>query len=72
LNNFLSSFILKNETLESEMKKVLLVKTLIIAIFISTLIQTGCQKAPSPEELKASVEIMDVETKIWQKKLCDI
>jgi hypothetical protein len=67
LNNFLSSFILKNETKESEMKKVLLVKTLIPAVFISTLIQTGCQKPPSPEELKGSVEIMDVETK-WVKK----
>jgi len=49
------------------MKKALLVKTLIIAIFISAFIQTGCQKAPSPEELKASLEIVDVETK-WVKK----
>lgn len=49
------------------MKKALLVKTLIITIFISAFIQTGCQKAPSPEELKASMEIVDVETK-WVKK----
>jgi hypothetical protein len=67
LNNFLPSFIVKNETKERMMKKVLLVKALIPAVFILTLIQTGCQKPPSPEELKASVKIMDVETK-WVKK----
>lgn len=49
------------------MKKALLVKILITAVFISAIIQAGCQKAPSPEELKASMEIVDVETK-WVKK----
>jgi hypothetical protein len=67
LNNFLSSIILKNETKETEMKKAPVVKILIITIFISAFIQTGCQKAPSAEELKASMEIVDVETK-WVKK----
>jgi hypothetical protein len=67
LNNFLSSFILKKETKENEMKKVLLVNTLIMTVFILAFIQTGCQKPPSPEELKASLEIVDMETK-WVKK----
>lgn len=48
------------------MKKVLLVKTLIMTVFILAFIQTGCQKPPSPEELKASMEIVDMETK-WVK-----
>jgi hypothetical protein len=49
------------------MKKALLLSTLIIAIFISVFIQTECQKAPSPEEIKASLEIVDLDTK-WVKK----
>ena len=49
------------------MKKVLLVNTLIMTVFILAFIQTGCQKPPSPEELKASLEIVDMETK-WVKK----
>ena len=49
------------------MKKVLLVKTLIPAVFILTLIQIGCQRPPTAEELKASLEIIDMETK-WVKK----
>ncbi len=49
------------------MKKVLLIKTLIPAVFILTFIQIGCQKPPTAEELKTSLEIIDVETK-WVKK----
>ncbi len=49
------------------MKKAMLVKTLIPAVIILILIQIGCQKPPTAEELKASVEILDVETK-WVKK----
>lgn len=49
------------------MKKVMWVIIFILTSFILSFIQTGCQKPPSPEELKASIEIVDVETK-WVKK----
>ncbi len=50
------------------MKKALLAKSLILTIFIFAFIQTGCQKAPTPEELKESMKVVDVET-MWVKKI---
>ena len=50
------------------MKKIKFVIIPIIAAFVLASIQTGCKMAPSPEEVKASIEIVDVETK-WVKKL---
>lgn len=49
------------------MKKTVFAIIPILATFVLALIQEGCMKAPSPEEIKASIEIMDVETK-WVKK----
>ena len=49
------------------MKKVLVVIILILTAFILTFTQTGCEKSPSSAELKASIELLDVETK-WVKK----
>jgi hypothetical protein len=39
----------------------------ILAAFLSGSLQTGCTKPPSPEELKASIELLDVTT-VWTKK----
>jgi hypothetical protein len=50
------------------MKKVKLAAIVILAALLSGSLQTGCTKAPSQEELKASVEILDVTT-VWTKKL---
>ena len=49
------------------MKKVLLIIILTFTAFILTFILTGCEKPPSPEKLKSSIEIVEVETK-WVKK----
>lgn len=49
------------------MKKTVLAIIPILTVFGFALIQEGCTKAPSPEEIKASIEIVDVETK-WVKK----
>jgi len=50
------------------MKKASLVILATLNAFLLTSIQTGCTKAPSAEELKASMEILDVQT-YWTKKL---
>jgi hypothetical protein len=50
------------------MKKVKLTTIIILAAFLSCFLQTGCTKPPSQEELKASIEILDVTT-VWTKKL---
>jgi len=49
------------------MKKTVFAIIPILTVFGFALIQEGCTKAPSPEEIKASIEIVDVETK-WVKK----
>jgi len=50
------------------MKKVKWTTIAILAVLVSGFIQTGCKKSPSAEELKASMEILDVKT-MWTKKL---
>lgn len=50
------------------MKKVKLAIILILGAFLSGSLQTACTKSPSPEELKASIELLDVKT-VWTKKL---
>lgn len=49
------------------MKKMMLVKILIPLVLILILIQIGCKRPPTTEELKASIEIIEVGTK-WVKK----
>lgn len=49
------------------MKRALYVLILMLWAFVIAFIQTGCTNSPSPEELKASIEIIDVETK-WVSK----
>ncbi len=49
------------------MKKFKLAIIVILAAFLSGSFQTGCTKSPSPEELTASIEILEVKT-LWTKK----
>ncbi len=49
------------------MKKTVLAIIPILTVFGFAFIQEGCKKIPSPEEIKASIELVDVETK-WVKK----
>jgi hypothetical protein len=50
------------------MKKVKWATIVILAALLSGSLQTGCTKPPSQEELKASIEVLDVKT-VWTKKL---
>ncbi len=49
------------------MKKTVFTIIPILTIFGFSLIQEGCTKVPTPEEIKASIELVNVETK-WVKK----
>lgn len=49
------------------MKKALPVIIPILFVLGLAFIQDGCMKAPTPEEVKASLELLDVDTK-WVKK----
>ncbi len=50
------------------MKRVKLSAACLVAIFILAIIPTGCTKPPTTEEIKATVEISDVQTN-WTKKI---
>lgn len=50
------------------MKKVKWTTIAILAASVSGFVQTACTKSPSAEDLKASMEILDVKT-LWTKKL---
>ncbi|MBC8358975.1 MAG: hypothetical protein ISS41_08650 [Candidatus Aminicenantes bacterium] len=50
------------------MKRVSLIIIVSLAVSVLAVIQTGCKKPPTIEELQASVEIIDIETK-WVKKI---
>lgn len=49
------------------MKKTVLVIIPILTVLGFAFIQEGCTKIPTPEEIKASIEIVEMETK-WVKK----
>lgn len=49
------------------MKRSIIALTLLVMTFALIFIQSGCTKPPSPEELKASIELTELDTK-WVKK----